>query len=295
MEHPTKRSSLPGWLAWYVWFAWATWFAWAASIGAALLLSGCAFPLFNVEYRSAPKRFAYTSPARRRAAAEEAPPARTGAERLATPELGPRKSSVLDPTPLEPNEPAAVGSCFERLDRAGVRYERVDAATPGVKLAVRLRGPVAGVTFATMDKSPVNAVLDCRLALALVDWARELRRAGVRKVDYYSMYRPGARIGGDGNVSSHAHGLAIDAARFELDSGVVLDVLSDWENRERGKAPCPLRRDEASGSRLLRGVACRAADRNLFQVILTPHYNKAHANHLHLEIKPASSDEVYLR
>jgi len=294
MEHPTKRSSLPGWLGWYVWFAWTTRFTSAASIGA-LLLSGCAFPLFNVEYRSAPKRFAYTTSQPRRGAAEEAPPARMGAERLTTPALGPRKNSVLDPTPLEPNAPAPVGSCYERLDRAGVRYERVEENTPGVKLAVRLRGPVRGVTFDTLDKSRMNAVLDCRLALALVDWAPQLRRAGVRKVDYYSMYRPGARIGGNGDVSSHAHGLAIDAARFELDSGVVVDVLSDWENRERARAPCPLRRDEASGSRLLRGVTCKAADANVFQVILTPHYNKAHANHLHLEIKPSSNDSVYLR
>lgn len=268
----------------------------AASIGAALMLSGCAFPLFNVEYRSEPKRLAYTASSPRRAPAAEAPPARMRAKRLETPKLGPRKSSVLDPTPLEPNPPAPVGSCYALLDRASVRYERVESATPGVEQAVRLRGAIRGVTFEGLDgNNKVNAVLDCRLALALVDWAPELRRAGVRKVDYYSMYRPGARVNGNGAVSGHAYGLAIDAARFELDSGVVLDILSDWEGRKLGEPPCPLRRDEASGSRLLRGVACRAADRNLFQVILTPHYNKAHANHLHLEIKPTAASSLYLR
>jgi len=137
-------------------------------------------------------------------------------------------------------------------------------------------------------------VLDCRLALALVSWARDLRRAHVRRLEYYSMYRPGARIEGSGNVSGHAHAMAIDAARFELDSGVVLDVLTDWEDRERGGAPCPVRSDETKGSRVLRGVLCHAADRGLFQVILTPHYNHAHANHLHLERKP-DVDWFYVR
>jgi hypothetical protein len=45
---------------------------------------------------------------------------------------------------------------------------------------------------------------------------------------------------------------------------------------------------------LLRGVTCAAADRKLFQVVLTPHYNKAHENHVHLELKP-EVDWTYVR
>ena len=100
------------------------------------------------------------------------------------------------------------------------------------------------------------------------------------------MYRPGARVGGDGGVSGHAHGLAIDAARFTLRDGVAIDVLDDWEGRKLGQDPCPVRSDEGSASRLLRKITCSAADSRLFQVVLTPHYNKAHGNHVHLEIKP---------
>jgi hypothetical protein len=44
----------------------------------------------------------------------------------------------------------------------------------------------------------------------------------------------------------------------------------------------------------LRSVTCSAADRKLFQVVLTPHYNHAHANHVHLEIKP-EVDWTYVR
>lgn len=173
------------------------------------------------------------------------------------------------------------------LRAEGIRFRMVSKAlAQGVHWPIRLTGPVAGVTFEPGDPDEKFAVLDCRLALALHAWAGDLRRAGVRRVGYYSMYRPFARIGGGSRVSGHAHGMAIDAARFTLQNGAVLNVLEDWEGRDRGDAPCPPRADESSGGRLLRKITCSAADRNLFQVVLTPHYNSAHNNHVHLEIKP---------
>ena len=99
----------------------------------------------------------------------------------------------------------------------------------------------------------MHAILDCRLALALLSWAPALRQAGVVRLEHYSIYRPQARTQREGRVSGHARGLAIDAARFHLDNGEVLDVLTDWEDRERGSAPCPRRPDESWPSRLLRG------------------------------------------
>jgi hypothetical protein len=201
--------------------------------------------------------------------------------------LGPRKSSVLDPSPREPDDDSSSSTCYASLREANVAFDRVSEPTPGVRWPIRLKGPVKGVIYTTLEKGDrAHAVLDCRLALALVRWSPDLRRAHVRKLEYYSMYRQGARIAGSGNVSGHAHAMAIDAAKFELDDGIVLDVLKDWEGRRRGEDPCPVRRAESKGSRILRGVLCQAVDRKLFQVVLTPHYNKAHANHLHLEVKP---------
>jgi hypothetical protein len=31
---------------------------------------------------------------------------------------------------------------------------------------------------------------------------------------------------------------------------------------------------------------CEAVERDLFQVVLTPHYDRAHQNHVHLELVP---------
>jgi hypothetical protein len=192
---------------------------------------------------------------------------------------------------------SAPGTCYAKLDHAGVRYERVDRdEARGVQYPTRLHGPVGGVEIVQHDRRAPGhqAILDCRLALAVLTWAPSLRRAGVKRIEHYSMYRPGARVGGNGKKSGHSTGMALDAARFHLDGGQVVDVLSDWEDRDRGDAPCPRRDDEAWQSRLLRGLVCEAVDRNLFQVVITPHHDRAHENHVHLELRP-EVDWTYVR
>jgi hypothetical protein len=199
--------------------------------------------------------------------------------------------------PTVPARRSPPGTCYARLDDAGIRYERVDKSqAQGVQYPTRLHGPIGGVEIVQHDqRAPKKqSILDCRLALAVLTWAPSLRRAGVRRIEHYSMYRPGARVGGSGAKSGHSSGMALDAARFHLDGGEVVDVLTDWEDRDRGDAPCPRREDEAWPSRLLRGLVCDAVDRNLFQVVITPHHDRAHENHVHLELRP-EVDWTYVR
>jgi hypothetical protein len=265
-----------------------------------VLASGCAFPILNAESQRPPAALAF-------ARSKPVQPAAARPEQVSRPHRGRGRSarsshaSVLGPSgddhpyvPGPPPEPEP-SDCYEALRQADIHFETIDAdAAKGVALPLRLTGPVGGVEFVSSDHNPTHAILDCRLALALRDWAMDLRKAGVRRVEHYSMYRPGAHVASDGRVSGHAHGLAIDAARFTLNDGEVLDVLSDWEGRERGASPCPMRPDEAGGSRLLRGLTCEAVDEKLFQVIITPHHDKAHQNHVHLERKP-EVDWTYVR
>ena len=180
--------------------------------------------------------------------------------------------------------------CYRRLHAAHVPFEAVapDEAR-GVQAPIRLLGPIDGVEVTARDGDTLHSLLDCRLALALLAWAPALRSAGVDRLEHYSIYRPGARVAGKGRSSGHARALAIDAARFHLMQGGTIDVLTDWEERDRGGAPCPLRANEAAPSRLLRGVVCDAVAHNLFQVVLTPHHDRAHENHVHLELKPEVS------
>lgn len=178
--------------------------------------------------------------------------------------------------------------CVSLLTDAGVPLERVDADdTSGVEMPVRLLGPIDGVTIALRGHDDIHAVLDCRLGVALLAWAPSFRARGITRVEHYSIYRPGARTGRKRKPSGHARGLAIDAARFHFADGRMLDVLADWGAHERGVDPClgdvsP----ESAEDRTLRELVCDAIARDLFTVVLTPHHDKAHDNHVHLELVP---------
>jgi hypothetical protein len=177
-------------------------------------------------------------------------------------------------------------ACYQALRRSNVRFTRLSRGEArGVEYPIQLAGPVDGIKIRTLGEAdaPVG-YLDCRLAKALLAWAPTLRKNGVREVVHYSIYRKGAKIAGTQKTSSHANGMAIDAARFRLRSGKIISVLDDWKDQTRGADPCAVRPRESANARLMRRVVCDAAARNVFQVIITPHYNRAHHNHVHLEI-----------
>jgi hypothetical protein len=254
--------------------------------------SGCAFPILHADE---PEREREPRRERRyaRTYARTRPPASHASTPMAVRATSPQARWPATTHAFGP--PPSPEACFDRLQHLGVAFAPVSPdEAPGVREPLRLRGPVAGVVFEPANGHPTHAIIDCRLVLALHAWAAELRRAGVWRVEHYSIYRPFARVGGSGSRSGHASALAIDAARFTLDDGSVLDVLTDWEDRSRGNAPCPARPDEALGSRILRGVTCAAVDDGLFQVVITPHHDRAHENHAHLEWKP-NVDWTYVR
>lgn len=176
-------------------------------------------------------------------------------------------------------------ACEGALRQAGVAFERVpEGEARGVEQPVRLAGAVDGVRIEPGDG--VHAVIDCRLAVALAAWAPDLRARGVARIEHVSIYRPGARVRGSRRVSGHAHALAIDALAFVLDDGTRLSVLEAWSDRDRGDDPCAEHATDDDATRRMRGAICAAVQRDLFQVVLTPHADAAHANHVHLEIRP---------
>ncbi len=189
-------------------------------------------------------------------------------------------------------EPAEEAGCYAELRDAGVRFERVNQASAGgVSQPIKLVGPIDGVNIYGGGKknAPTN-YLDCRLALALLEWAPLLRASGVVGLHHYSMYRRAATVGQSAKVSGHAHGRAIDVAFFEMSDGRKLSVLDDWTHRARGAEPCEVASAARSGDRVMRELVCEATERALFQMVLTPHYNEAHRNHVHLEIDPRRDD-----
>lgn len=175
--------------------------------------------------------------------------------------------------------------CESTLRDHGVAFDQVppESAT-GVAHPIRLTSAIGGI--AIEPGGGIHAVMDCRLAVALLAWAPDLRAQGVARIEHVSIYRPSARVRGTRHVSGHAHALAIDALAFVLDDGTRLPVLGAWIDRARGADPCAVREGEDRPTARMRAAVCAAVQRDLFQVVLTPHHDDAHANHVHLEMRP---------
>jgi hypothetical protein len=165
--------------------------------------------------------------------------------------------------------------CRALLADAGIRFEplpvRADGPLCGYDDAVRLMPGGA----ATIAWNPAGPAASCRVAASLALWEWDvvqpaaLARFGGRVVaiDHFGTYNC-RRIAGRASMSEHARADAIDVAGFRLDDGRIISVAADW--RDRG----------AKGRFLhqVRDGACR-----LFATTLSPDYNAAHRNHLHLD------------
>lgn len=210
-----------------------------------------------------------------------------------------RASSHEPSAPLaragKPQAGDSASACYAALRGAGVAYQTVSRADAGeIAWPIKLTGPIDGIRIHGSGKAdaPTN-YLDCRLAKALLAWAPWLRAQGVVGLEHYSMYRADAVVSNSDKPSGHALGRAIDVAKFELKDGRTWSVLDDWKNRARGADPCQTWPDEAAG-RSMRRLVCDAAERGLFQIVVTPHHNDAHGNHVHLEVDPLA-DSLWIR
>ena len=178
-------------------------------------------------------------------------------------------------------------ACYAGLRAAGVSYGSVSRSDArAIVWPLVLSGFIGGVRVHGTGKvdAPTN-YLDCRLARTLLAWAPLLRARGVVGLEHYSMYRTESVVSSSDKPSGHALGRAIDVAKFEMNDGRILSVLDDWKNRARSADPCGAYPDDKAG-RTMRELVCEAATRGLFQIIVTPHHNEAHANHVHLEVDP---------
>lgn len=222
----------------------------------------------------------------------------------------------LPPAEVRLRGPASVygnlspAECRRRLQKAsGHEAFSFVGARNGIAMPVRFIGPLHGVTFKVPPaKSPYGA-LDCRQALLWTDVALVLHEHGVTSVNIDNFYRDRARVH-KGRKSQHAYGLAADItvvtfgereAPARATTGARLpdgDGPADVEEDFLGKLGAPVCGPEARIFSLpdsdpaqiarairLRDLVCDLARRGLFHHILTPNYNLAHKNHLHLDLQ----------
>jgi hypothetical protein len=166
--------------------------------------------------------------------------------------------------------------CRALLRRAGIRFAALPSRRSGqcgYDDSVRFSSGGA----LTIGYRPANLGTSCPVAagLALWEWhvvqPAALRRFGtkVSAVEHYGSYSC-RRIYGrsEGAWSEHASANAVDVAAFRLADGRRISVLGDWNGRG---ARALFLRDVRDG-------ACR-----LFATTLSPDYNAAHRDHLHLD------------
>jgi hypothetical protein len=167
--------------------------------------------------------------------------------------------------------------CRALLQRAGVRY----MILPSVRGEGRC-GYADGLRFApggarTIGFSPARLGVSCPVAAALALWewnvlqpaAQKHFGARVDRIEHlgsYSCRRIYGRSSGD--WSEHATADAVDIAAFRLSDGTRISVLDDWKGGD----------EKAAFLRDVRTGGCR-----LFATVLSPDYNAAHRDHLHLD------------
>jgi hypothetical protein len=167
--------------------------------------------------------------------------------------------------------------CRTLLDRAGIHYVALPARRAGPQCgydgAIRFRrGGALAIAWRPTD---LGTACPVAAGLALWEWhvvqPAALRHFGakVAAIDHFGSYSCRRLYGrASGGWSEHASANAVDIAGFRLADGRRITIAADW-NGTGAKA------------RFLRDVrdgACR-----LFATTLSPDYNEAHRDHLHLD------------
>ncbi len=171
--------------------------------------------------------------------------------------------------------------CRAMLDTAGVRYTALPPQGSGAGASC---GYVDGVRLMAggprrIAFTPADLGIACPVAAALAVWewevvqpaARAILGSRVVSIEHFGSYNCRRINGRDaGTWSEHATADAIDIAGFRLADGRRLTIMRDWKATGTG--------DEAGFLREVRDGACR-----LFATTLSPDYNAAHRDHLHLD------------
>ena len=166
--------------------------------------------------------------------------------------------------------------CYADLSRMGVRFTPIGdhdygngCATLGTVQLVDIGVPVTGLTN-----------VRCGEARAFAGWVRgavapaayQMLGSELASVTSFGSYACRNVIGSAANAgkrSGHAIANAIDIGGFTLKDGRRITILNDWRSAD------------PATQQFLRTIHASACKR--FGTVLSPDYNAAHANHLHLE------------
>ena len=161
--------------------------------------------------------------------------------------------------------------CRAILEAGGVQFE----AKPDRPLADCPTTGLMSLTSGGLPLAPAGPAMTCRQVLAYVLWTRHAVQPAaevelgepIARIDHFGTFAC-RNIAGSGTPSQHASANALDIAGFRTVSGRRITVAGDFH-------------DLGAKGRFLRRVRDGACP--WFRAVLSPDYNAAHRDHLHLD------------
>lgn len=174
-------------------------------------------------------------------------------------------------------------SCLRNLGANGTRFNALpdSYAAPGChRLGTVQLMSISG------DRGPLEisnlGPVQCDVANAFSNWARfgvdraarQILGAPLARIETMGSYAC-RNVAGTNKRSAHSRAEAIDVSGFVLADGRRISLIEDWNGGTR---------KEREFLRVVKASACKR-----FGTVLSPEYNRAHADHFHLEGSPAGS------
>jgi hypothetical protein len=187
--------------------------------------------------------------------------------------------------------PFELGECHKQLLSEGIAFSPAlnpkSSPESHPNLVCDIQDPIYitpylhGVTFrpGSVSGDPKAIFTACDHGLSMVDSAELLAGQGVSDLIHWGVYNCRV-ISGSNKLSEHGYANAIDIAGLKLQDGGYHSVLGDWEKNQASPA--------SVGGKLLRGFAQNMFDDGVYNIILSPDYNDAHADHLHCDLTPGA-------
>ena len=164
-------------------------------------------------------------------------------------------------------------ACIAALGRVGASVKPLprQSAKPGcIREGTVL---VSSLSEASIGVEEMRCDVALRLYLlerhVIQPLARKYFTSGVTRITHFGSYSCRTMRGSSWRMSEHSTANAFDISGFKLANGKMLSLKKDWT---------------AGGpsARFLRDI--RAGACGLFNMVLSPDYNTAHANHFHVDL-----------
>jgi hypothetical protein len=235
----------------------------------------------------APPELASVEPVAESAVVEESPPPPPRSP-YAYANIDPEDDYVVGP-------PDVRATCEDDLAAAGIKFkpatlpivvQKKSKITCGAPQVVIYRGSPEKIAYQP------SVMTTCTMALALARFETFIQEEAIGTfgkrvvtIHHIGTYSCREMAAYPGWVSEHSYANAIDLTDFVLEDGRTIDIYKHF----KPKSPDATKKE----GQFLRAISKRAFKEETFSSVLTPFFDKLHANHFHLDMARFRSDGTY--